>query len=150
MSYPNADLPYSQFIGALNGSIGGSHTDWSLESGSVWTNRGHAHAFGSSATNIFRATASKEFTNGPGGMVFYLGGHSYDTTPLPELNGIRMFLNAVFVPATRPTNCGFTFFCQPACGQERIDERVGGRELQLHDHRDKFRAFTGRFTGRHG
>ncbi len=106
LSYPNSDLPFSQFIGDLDGSIGGSHTDWSLGASSVWTNRGHAHAFATSATNTLQATASKETTNGAGGMVFYLGGHSYATSPLNELNGIRMFLNAVFVPISRPIVCG--------------------------------------------
>jgi len=43
------------------------------------------------------------FVNRIGGNVFYLTGHDYDR----KLAGVRMYLNAAFVPASRPDHCNF-------------------------------------------
>jgi hypothetical protein len=42
-------------------------------------------------------------------MVYYLGGHEYKNGNLDELNGRRMYLNAVMTDSARPSNCGFEF-----------------------------------------
>ena len=110
--YPEGSMPFNQFIGAL-ANQDGAVTEYAFAPGA-----GPANNFRVSVRNSnphgdkFVATVSQ--LNGPGsagGTVFELGGHDYsrDTTgePLIErLNGLRMFLNAIFVPVTRPTECG--------------------------------------------
>jgi hypothetical protein len=112
LTYPNGDMPFSQFIGALASAPGGSEQDWTLASGSVFHNNSHSIAQNSGAhTDKFAATAAKLFYGGPGGMVYVLGGHNYGAggTNLATINGQRMLLNSVFTPSTRPSSCGITF-----------------------------------------
>ena len=111
LDYPNADLAYSQFVDVLNPVPGGSEQDWELSAGSVFQNNGHIHANNiGTATPTYAATAAKLF-NGQGGNVFYLGGHNYGAggSDITSINGQRMILNAIFVPATRPAACGLDF-----------------------------------------
>ena len=105
--YPNADMPFTQFIGDMDGAQGGSWRDFRLTSGTLQngtfisvTNRDY--------TDLHIATVSKVYNSGPGGMVFELGGHEYGAggNDLTQLNGQRMLLNAVFAPPTRPQACG--------------------------------------------
>ena len=96
--YPNADLSYSQFCGAVNISKGGSLKNWSY-SGSLLNNQ-HDHAKGSGSNSNIGASAAKFRSTGSGGMLYYLGNHNYDqTTQLDVLNGIRMYLNAYLTPS---------------------------------------------------
>jgi len=111
LSYPNPDLAFSQFVGDLDGSVGGSVTDWSLDVGSAFQNNGHVHADNiGAATPTYAATAAK-LGNQAGGMVFYLGGHNYGAGngAIGDLNGQRMILNTVFVPTALAGPCGFDF-----------------------------------------
>lgn len=111
LSYPNPDLAFSQFVGDLDPSPGGSVQDWSLDVGSTFQNNGHVHADNiGAATPTYAATAAK-FGNQAGGMVFYLGGHNYGagSGAIEDLNGQRMILNTVFVPTARAGACGFDF-----------------------------------------
>lgn len=67
LSYPNADLPYSQFTGVLNPAPGGSVEQWVLANvaGNAFKNDGHIHAHKPELTpNRFQATQSK--LNGAG------------------------------------------------------------------------------------
>ena len=66
--------------------------------------------------------------NAAGGMVFYLGGHSYGAggAALGDLNGQRMILNTVFVPSTRPAGCGTNFAANLATVSGTIYEDVNG------------------------
>ncbi len=96
--YPNADLSYSQFCGAVNINKGGSLKNWTY-SGSLLNNQ-HEHAVGSGSNNNIGASAAKFRSSGSGGMLYYLGNHNYDqTTQLDVLNGIRMYLNAFLTPS---------------------------------------------------
>ncbi|WP_279231244.1 SdrD B-like domain-containing protein [Thermus altitudinis] len=110
LSYPNPDLAYSQFTSALEPAPGGSEQDWI----GIPTGNTHPHALSTAIINnqlttLYAATASKHY-NGPGGMVFYLGGHNYGSgSTLAFYNGRRMYLNAIFVPTTRPLGCNLLF-----------------------------------------
>ncbi len=114
LTYPNADLAYSQFVGALTAGPGGSEQDWYLSTGSSWQNGGHIHADDgvvSGKGQEFAASASRVNSgSGPGGMVFYLGGHTYaGSSSLSDINGERMYLNFILTPPTRPSGCGLDF-----------------------------------------
>ena len=108
-SYPNPDLSYSQFQGDL-AEAGGSVRDFSLLAGSSLKPNAHVHADNLGETPAkWAAAATKTYLGGPGGMVFYLGGHEYGSGSIEAINGERMMLNAVLTPITRPAGCGFTF-----------------------------------------
>jgi uncharacterized repeat protein (TIGR01451 family) len=128
LSYPNADLAFSQFIGDLDPSPGGSVQDWSLDSGSTFQNNGHIHANNiGAATPTYAATAAK-FGNQAGGMVFYLGGHNYGagSGAIEDHNGQRMILNTVFLPTSRAGACGFDFSASLKTVSGTIYEDVNG------------------------
>jgi uncharacterized repeat protein (TIGR01451 family) len=105
--FPNPDLPFSQFIGAITTSPGGSEEDYRLAAGASFQSHAHAHA---QATGTFaggqpHAALAGKIRNGVGGMVFYLGGHDNRGTSLGDINLQRMMLNAVLTPADRPSTC---------------------------------------------
>lgn len=106
LSYPNADLAYSQFIGPLDPAPGGSEQDWMFSVGSTWQNNGHVHADNVGASPPHYAATASKLINGMGGNVYYLGGHDYgNSSNLDSINGRRMFLNFIFVPSQRPAYC---------------------------------------------
>ena len=106
--YPNPDMAYNQYQGTLSDE-GGSLQDWGLAPGSAFTNNTYLCVQNSAKTNSFRAAVSKHAGIALGGLVFYLGGHDYSGNTLIAINGRRMYLNAIFVPADRPGDCGITF-----------------------------------------
>jgi uncharacterized repeat protein (TIGR01451 family) len=105
--YPNPDLPFSQFIGAINHAPGGSEYDWRLSTGASFQSHAHAHAqaTGFSASAQPYAAMVGKVRSGMGGVVFYMGGHDHKGTSLGNLNLQRMMLNAVLTPAERPSIC---------------------------------------------
>ena len=113
--YPNADLPYAQFVGALHNDDG-SVRDFEPAPESTFQNSGHVLVSNTAPAGVHIATASK-LTAGTGSIAHYLGGHNYgaggpsgDTgTTLAEINGRRMYLNAVLTPAVRPPPCLLNF-----------------------------------------
>ncbi len=108
MTYPNGDMPFSQFIGILASKPGGKEQDWMLASTSNFINNTFIAAQNSGAyTDHYAATISKLFYPGKGGMVGYLGGHEYGTggSDIELINGQRMLLNMVLQPPSRPTAC---------------------------------------------
>ena len=107
LTFPFPDTPFSQIVGALNPATGGSEQDFTTGTG-AFTNNGHMEAQDSVETDHFAAAAGK-VKSGLGGNVYYLGGHQYTTASIADLNGMRMALNALFVPASRPAVCGFDF-----------------------------------------
>jgi uncharacterized repeat protein (TIGR01451 family) len=128
LAYPNPDLAFAQFMGALTAGPGGSHQDWRLNAGSVFKNNGHVHADNTGvAIPTYAATAAKLYS-GRGGNVFYLGGHSYGAggSTLSDINGQRMVLNAIFVPATRPVSCNLDFLPNLRSFTGRVMEDVNG------------------------
>jgi uncharacterized repeat protein (TIGR01451 family) len=105
LAYPNPDLAISQFDGVLETAPGGSEQDWFLNVGSVFRNLGHAIAQNTGiSSNRFALTASKLYGDA-GGMAFYLGGHEYKGTDIGSINGHRVLLNAMLIPATRDVTC---------------------------------------------
>ncbi|HYH87567.1 MAG TPA: hypothetical protein VEX60_19080, partial [Pyrinomonadaceae bacterium] len=115
IQYPSPDLPYSQFIGAM-ADVGGSVRDFQPISGGAYLASAEMHAQSPSGSisggqaGILPAKGTVSRLAGPavGGFVFYLGGHEYSTGDLGNINGIRMYLNAVMTPSGRPGNCGLT------------------------------------------
>lgn len=110
LAYPNADMPFSQFIGIVDPSPGGYEEDWQLSSGALQNGTFISLQGTGGDSDHYAATVSKLYNSGPGGMVFELGGHDYGAggSTLSSINGQRMVLNAVFQPPTRPVGCGFT------------------------------------------
>ena len=96
-SFPNADLSFSQVVGVISASQGGSVQNWQINgSGS---NSVHGHVFGFSPNNSIMASSVSKLLATTGGLVFYLGSHNYSTTNNQNINGIRMYLNAFLTPS---------------------------------------------------
>jgi uncharacterized repeat protein (TIGR01451 family) len=112
-TYLNPDLPYGQFIGNVIPTLTAAVQDWTL-GGGTFVNDGHSHLLNTGLSPARYTATSSKHSVGPGGMLFYLGGHDYyEGSPsylndITRVNGMRMLLNAVFVPANRPT-CGLNF-----------------------------------------
>ena len=109
IAYPNPDLAFSQYEGALTPSPGGSVEDFSLGGSSSLQASAQVHADDAGVSPATWQATAKKTVAGRGGMVFYLGGHEYLNSDLAHTNGERMFLNAAFVPPTRPASCGLDF-----------------------------------------
>ena len=107
-TYPNADMPFNQFEGDVSDE-GGSLHEWSRATNSSWINSAFIAVQGVQDTNTVRATQAKVIRGRSGGNLFYLGGHDYNGTTIGDINGRRMYMNAVFVPSLRPENCQLTF-----------------------------------------
>ena len=112
--YPEGSMPFNQFIGTL-ANQNGRVTEYAYAPGAAAANGNRVAVRNSgSHSSKFVATVSELGAPGtPGGVVFELGGHSYadpdaneSDSLLSRLNGQRMLLNAVFVPVTRPAECG--------------------------------------------
>lgn len=101
LSYAHADLSFSQYEGSYNASAGGSLKNWKMVG--TTTNNEHDHATGTGTnTTVIGASVSKHYYD-KGGLVFYIGNHSFSTTSTAGINGIRMYLNAFLTPSN--TNC---------------------------------------------
>ncbi|MBA2734375.1 MAG: right-handed parallel beta-helix repeat-containing protein, partial [Acidobacteria bacterium] len=137
IQYPSPDLPYSQFIGAM-ADVGGSVRDFQPLSGGAYRASAEMHArspsgsLGGGQAGILPAKGTVSRLSGPsvGGFVFYLGGHEYSTSDLDNINGIRMYLNAVMTPSGRPSGCGLTLTPRTISGT--VYEDVNG-DSQLAD-----------------
>jgi hypothetical protein len=103
ITYPNADLSFSQFEGNFDISQTGSLQNWRITA--AGTNNFHKHTRGTSDTTVLGTSVAKLKT-GDGGLVFYIGNHNFDTyTSLVEINGIRMYMNAFLTPVTVANYC---------------------------------------------
>ena len=111
-AYPNPDLALSQFHGGVISNPGGSISKWTLAGGSSW--KSYYYPVISDGSDMIVASGAHTIApNAPGGNVFYLGGHDYgraitmggsatdevDLTDIQRINGLRMYLNAVFIPS---------------------------------------------------
>ncbi len=101
--YPEGSMPFNQFIGVL-ANQDGAITEYSYAPG-AGPNNGNRVAARNTGEHAdkFVATVS-QLGGGTGGVVFALGGHNYFRTEtgaseIERLNGKRMVLNTVFVPA---------------------------------------------------
>ncbi len=108
INYQNSDLAYTQFEGNYDANIGGNTQTWTLSAGSTLHSNFFAAIRGANAgmQNYFGATASKLVT-GRGGMVYFLGNHNFGTSQMEEINGQRMYLNAMLTPSATVA-CPFT------------------------------------------
>ncbi|MBL8122779.1 MAG: carboxypeptidase regulatory-like domain-containing protein [Pyrinomonadaceae bacterium] len=111
--YPNPAMPFNQFVGDL-ANQDGRVTEFSLAGGSVLRPSTLIAARNSTPdhSNKNVATVSRIGNAIAGGNVFELGGHSYyrtnvTNTEIGRLNGQRMILNTLLIPAYRP-NCGLS------------------------------------------
>lgn len=101
LTYSNPDLSFSQYEGSYNASQGGSLKNWKLVGAAI--NNEHDHATGTATnTSVIGASVAKLYYD-KGGLVFYIGNHSFATTSLTGINGIRMYMNAFLTPSN--TNC---------------------------------------------
>jgi Secretion system C-terminal sorting domain len=105
LSYPNADLSFSQFQGSFHGNLKGSCMNWEITSGSS-TNNDHHHATGTGINSGKIAASVSKLKTGIGGLVFFLGNHDFALSDgLAGYNGIRMYMNAFLTPVTINQNC---------------------------------------------
>jgi len=110
----NAYMPYNQYVGSLGTANG--WTNFTLPSGSYLTGSGLLHAARQEAASGDPYMAfTRDLTAGVGGNVFGLGGHEYggyegdgvaasggpDVSggELERVNGSRMALNTILIPA---------------------------------------------------
>ncbi len=103
VNYSNSDLGYFQINGYFGiADEGGSLQSWVIPEAPANPPKNHFHYHTSgtdNARNYTNASASKLVsTTGLGGMVFYLGSHSYDGNNDYDINGQRMYLNAFLMP----------------------------------------------------
>jgi hypothetical protein len=149
--YPHPDLPAVQFVGSLSGHEPGTLAEFFVLGDYSKPETNYIKNFGHSlAENSLRGAAYMKYANGDGtqnlnitlpqsrtafvvtgakignyslgGMVYYIGGHSWwqpllGTTPRNAnsptgyndysalMNGRRLFMNLVLTPSTRPANC---------------------------------------------
>lgn len=104
--FPNGSMPFNQFLGLL-ADQDGAVTEYAYAAGAGPVNNNTVSVV-NSGLNSDKMVATASQIGGPvGGVVFELGGHNYardddggeSDSALAKLNGQRMLLNAVFVPA---------------------------------------------------
>ena len=103
MLYPYSDLSFYQIEGTYNASSGGSLKNWKLAAGSVISGTFNK-AVSSADTTCYGITMSK-LVSGVGGLVFYIGNHSFNDNNESGINGIRMYMNAFLTPAQPAFGC---------------------------------------------
>jgi uncharacterized repeat protein (TIGR01451 family) len=104
-TYPNPDLSFSQFVGAINSSPGGSEEDWRLATGSAFRAGAHSHTQAAGVSPQSYSHLVGKVGTGVGGLIFYAGGHDHSGSTLGDFNNRRMMLNAILTPANRPVIC---------------------------------------------
>jgi gliding motility-associated-like protein len=107
--YPNADLAFSQMHGPLQQNEGGSIQNWTLRNGSSWLPTAYPSVSHLGPDTMVAMGAHLIAPGAVGGNVFYLGGHDYskggkiknspDLSNLARVNGLRLYLNGIFIPS---------------------------------------------------
>ena len=99
----NPDMAYNQYQGAVASENGLIASFWPAAS-SVYKPEMYYGVSTPAATTTVVATGTHVADpDSVGSNVYYLGGHSYPSNSLGDINGSRMYLNAALVPARRPT-----------------------------------------------
>ena len=111
LSYPFPDLAFSQFQGDMSDE-GGSLQSWQAANSFVFQRATHMQVQYTGSVKM-KASMAKLTPGSMGSAIFYLGGHEYKSANNEDLNGRRMYLNAVFTPPKRLGNCAI------ACAQAR-------------------------------
>ncbi|MGZ5565610.1 MAG: hypothetical protein ACXWKG_01240 [Limisphaerales bacterium] len=120
-TFANADCAFGQFEGGLtNLTFTSAVANWGFRAKSVFTNSAYTAVYISGqTTNQPYAAVAKLRPGRTGTCMFYLGGHDYGVqSSLEWYNGRRMMLNAIFVPADRPGECGVNFQTDLAVTQD--------------------------------
>jgi hypothetical protein len=107
-AYANWNMPISQFHGAFT-QTGGSIYNFRPIAPSSWTATYYPGGYfmrdvtGDAGLDTVVQFAACKFgdVSKVGGNMIYLGGHSYDGTSLSNVNGMRVLLNSLFIPAKR-------------------------------------------------
>jgi hypothetical protein len=109
----NPDMPFMQTNGFFNSGAGGSIRNYRPTPGtSNWSAINYfGYYFNKTVddvnSNIAISSATKyAHQDSTGGNIFYSGGHSYSGTGIGDVNGRRMYLNSIFVPARRLIGSG--------------------------------------------
>ncbi len=107
-TFSNADMAFDQFQGTIgplpNSTIAKFWPNPSTTPQSKYKPEMFVGVSAPLPTNTVVATgAHLADPDSIGSNVFYLGGHSYATTSIGDINGSRMYLNATLIPAKRPT-----------------------------------------------
>jgi hypothetical protein len=109
-NYPNADLSFGQYLGQFDPiAIGGAERNWKLAANSQFANNGYAVQTGGGSYSDLMGQAVAKHHLGPGHMVFFTGGHSYNGTSADEINGQRSYFNAMLTPSSN-TKCDVLHF----------------------------------------
>jgi len=103
INYINADLALSQFEGGYDANQGGSVQTWTMAAGSVPQNNFYGLIRGNTAalSNTYGASGAKLGVD-KGHNVWYIGNHQFSGTAEEDINGMRMYLNALITPAYTP------------------------------------------------
>ncbi len=104
-SFYNPDMPFLQIDGGLD-NIGGSLRNWVVGNNGSYKPTSYLQV--GSSDQVFQvARTTKVISNSQaGGNAFYLGGHDYGGgSQIDKVNGRRMYLNTIFVPAAPLGNC---------------------------------------------
>jgi len=111
INYMNSDLAFSQFEGGYDANQGGSVQTWTMAAGSVPQNNFYGLIKGNAVVlaNTYGASGAKLNAGIRGSNVWYIGNHAFSGTSLYDINGMRMYLNAMITPAYTP-----------ACDQARL------------------------------
>lgn len=106
LSYPNADLSFSQFQGDYNASsAGGSVKNWTINATGINNVHSHVAGTGGFASTVGASVSKLVTANQKGGLVFYVGIHNFSTSSAVGINGIRMYMNAFLTPVSINNSC---------------------------------------------
>jgi len=108
LQYTNSDIAIMQIHGGFLDD-GGSLNSWALNTGSSWKSPTYKgiyflkNVIGDAALDtLVHVSATKIVPPDQiGGNLTYLSGHNYDGSTIDQINGRRIYLNNLFVPALR-------------------------------------------------
>jgi Secretion system C-terminal sorting domain len=107
--YDNPAMAYGQFQGTIRPRIRGALQVWRYTSSTINNFYSVVSCRRNAGDNLHYAATAAKLRSGLGGMAFYLGNHEFytfecrtclgtDIQNAQEINGIRMYLNAIMVP----------------------------------------------------
>lgn len=98
-TFPNADMSFAQIMGNYSMNLEGHTQEWRINGTRI--NNSHVITRNNANATEIGAMASKLLpANTRGGMVFYIGNHTFmnDLNSQAGVNGIRMYMNAFLTP----------------------------------------------------
>lgn len=123
----NPDMPFMQTNGFFNSGAGGSIRNYRPTPGSSqWSDINYFGFYFNKTVNgvnsdIAISSATKyAHPDSVGGNIFYSGGHNYSGSGIGDVNGRRMYLNSIFVPARRLIGTGILAPQMNVCENDTI------------------------------